>query len=235
MTTTNDFDRTLAAWLNEDAVRMPDRPVELAIEHARSHPRRPDPLRFLRADPMPAPRTGVSLRAVLVMATVALLTVALAALAVLANRPTDSVVPVPSPSTSSAPSSSPIPSASPSASPRTLSVKVVNETGLSNTVAISDASGLLVDAASGQAKATDDPGDTVSVVQDGPAALRLAWVNCPSDTGNRLTIDTNLRAFVFERGACAGDTMAIVNVLVLTFSQPVDASTISVTLSTSTP
>ena len=55
MTTLNDFDRVLGEWLNEGPNRAPDRPIDLAVEHARSHPRRPDLIRFLRPDPMARP------------------------------------------------------------------------------------------------------------------------------------------------------------------------------------
>ena len=80
MTALNDFDRVLDEWLHEGPNRAPDRPIELAMEHARSHPRRRDPLAFLRPDPM-APRSrglGMGLRPGLVLAVLGLLLAAVA-------------------------------------------------------------------------------------------------------------------------------------------------------------
>ncbi len=220
MTAPNDFDRQLAAWLGDGPAHAPEHPIDLAVAHARSHPRWRDPFGFLRSDPMPPRRVAGRFRLVWAVAAVALLVLALVGVAVVGGRPSESVVPPPSASP---------PTITASASPRTLAVDITDELGKTHSVAITDRSGLLVDAASGQARAADEFGSSVALRQDGASALRLTWVTCPQDTGSALSIDATGRRFAFVRGACIGDTLGVGVVLVLTFSGPIDGARIEAT------
>ena len=58
MTGSNDLDRMLASYLEEGPRRAPDRAVDAALTFANAHPRRRDPLLFLKPDVM-ARRTSM--------------------------------------------------------------------------------------------------------------------------------------------------------------------------------
>ena len=68
MTGSNDLDRMLASYLEEGPRRAPDRAMDAALTFAAAHPRRRDPLLFLKPDVMarralavqPAARVGRS-------------------------------------------------------------------------------------------------------------------------------------------------------------------------------
>ena len=52
MTGSNDLDRMLASYLEDGPRRAPDRAMDAALSFAASHPRRSDPLLFLKPDVM---------------------------------------------------------------------------------------------------------------------------------------------------------------------------------------
>ena len=52
MTGSNDLDRMVASYLEEGPRRAPDRAVDAALTFAATHPRRRDPLLFLKPDVM---------------------------------------------------------------------------------------------------------------------------------------------------------------------------------------
>ena len=52
MTGSNDLDRMLASYLEEGPRRAPDRAMDAALAFAVAHPRRRDPLLFLKPDVM---------------------------------------------------------------------------------------------------------------------------------------------------------------------------------------
>ena len=52
MTTPTEQDRRIAAWFQDTQGRLPERTIEAALAHARTHPRRRDPFAALRRDPM---------------------------------------------------------------------------------------------------------------------------------------------------------------------------------------
>ncbi len=52
MNGSTDLDRVLTEWLDEGPTRAPEHPIQMALAHARTHPRRPDPIWFIRADAM---------------------------------------------------------------------------------------------------------------------------------------------------------------------------------------
>ena len=58
MTGSNDLDRMLASYLEEGPRRAPDRAMDAALTFAAAHPRRRDPLLFLKPDVM-ARRTSM--------------------------------------------------------------------------------------------------------------------------------------------------------------------------------
>jgi hypothetical protein len=237
MTSTNDFDRALGGWLEEGPNSAPDRSIELAVEHARAHPRRRDPLGFVRPDPMARRSTGFALRPVLVLAVLGLLLAAVAGLGVGGRRDQGVVIPPP-PSTTPAPaspSSSPVsPSPMPSASTTQYLVELTVAAGQPQTVTVIDGSGLLAEATSGTPSGDGQsfPFDAVEVSNLDPTTLQLGWAGFPCQTDHTLRIDSNGRTMTLERPACAGETdsIGLDRILVLRFSKAVAASDVKVSL-----
>jgi hypothetical protein len=231
MNATTDLDRVLGEWLGDGPTRAPDHPVEAAIEYARSHPRRRDPLAFLRPDPM-APRSrGLGARPVLLLAVLGLLFAAVVAVGVGSNR--DSVVVGPSPSASETQAASP----SPAASARgPVVVDVTGDSGVAATATIVDASGTLVGArAPGAGEPAPDPNASIPdsgvlVQNQGPTTLRLTWIggSCERDYG--VEIGASGRTIAIAVPSCQGDSQAIGREVLLEFSGPVDATAITATL-----
>ena len=96
MTSPNDFDRRLGAWLDEGPAHAPDRTIDAALAHARAHPRRRDPLAVLRRDPMSGGGFAGALRPLPLVAVLGLILVAAIGVATVGgffSRP--SVVPPP--------------------------------------------------------------------------------------------------------------------------------------------
>ena len=223
MTARDEFDRVLGDWLADGPTRAPDWPIDRAIAHARTHPRRPDPLGFLRAPAFPAQVGAFNPRTAVLLAAALMLALAATALVVGSRSPQTPVV-VPAPSPSSPPrSASPTPTAS---APVHIKLKVT--AGPPTSVDILYEGHVLVDARSGQ------PGDGVSVAEDdiqvandGPSTLVLTWSGMPCETSYRLEVTPNGRDYRLERPTCSGDTIALDRVLVLTFSDPVPADQVS--------
>jgi hypothetical protein len=224
MTARDEFDRVLGEWLAEGPTRAPDWPVDRAIAHARTHPRRPDPLGFLRTPAFPVRVGAFNPRPALLFAAALLLALAGTAL-VVGSRPQQTPVIVPPASVS------PLPSATPTASPtaRELGPAHVNLKLAAGEPASVDVfyDGVL-QARSGQ------PGDGVSaaedeilVANDGPNTLVLTWSGMPCETTYRLEVSPNGRDYRLERPTCSGDTIAFDRVLILTFDAPVPASQVS--------
>jgi hypothetical protein len=227
MTSINDFDRVLGQWLDEGPTRAPDRSIELALDHARAHPRRRDPLAFLRPDPMARRSSGLALRPVLVLAVLGLLLAAVAAIGI--GRPRDpAVVLPPEPSTTSVP-------ASPSPTASALRLDLIVPTGQAQTVEVVDGSGLVVEATSGAPTGENGqsfPFDSVEVSNLDPTTLQLGWAGFPCETDHTLTIEADGRAMTLERPACVGDTdlLPVDRILVLRFSKAVAAAEVNVAL-----
>ena len=110
MTGSNDLDRMLGVYLDEGPRRAPERATDAALAFAAAHPRRRDPLLFLKPDVMA--RRGSLFGPQLVWAAllVALTLGAVAAIAI-GSRPSHEPV-VPPPSLVESPS--PVPSVAPS-------------------------------------------------------------------------------------------------------------------------
>jgi hypothetical protein len=232
MTATNqsDFDRVLAEWLDEGPHRAPDRPIDVAIQHARSHPRRPDPLGFFRAEAMSSrPRYAAALQPAWLLLVLGLLLAGVAAFAVGSSRPTDPVV-VP-------PVATPSPQATVRPTPQTFSFDSVDENGGTVSVSLIDESNLLTSASGGEPMPDGEIPEGASVgVANGDSSeltqLRLVWVGCPSEDTYTVRIDSTARRIVVETAGCTGDTLGVGRTLTLTFAEPVPAGEVSATLVT---
>jgi hypothetical protein len=233
MTTWDDTDRRIAAMVGEAEVRLPERTIEAVLAHARSHPRRRDPLAALRPDPMRR-RSGVGalFAPVPLVAVVGLLiAAALAGAAVggLFDRGPSVVPPIvtPSPSVSAPPTSGP--------KPVVLDVDLVEVEGQDAAIHIVDASMTLESAASGQpAFGGSVAGDTIDVSADAddPNVLILTWTGLPCDTTHDLSIDADGRTMRLTRPRCEGDTTPRDLVLRLRFAAPVPPAEVKATIAT---
>lgn len=231
MNSINDFDRALGEWLDEGPNRAPDRPIELAVAHALAHPRRRDPLGFLRPDPMGlgSQSSHLPIRPMLVLAALGLLLGAIVALGVGGSRQPAVVVP---PSPSQPASVSPRPTSG-IASASTFVVQLTVPEGQPQTVAVSDRSGLIVEATTGTPESGQSfPSDAVEVTNLDATTLQLGWAGFPCQTDHTLTIESDGRTMTLERPACSGvtDSIGVDRILVLRFSAPVAAAAVSIAL-----
>ena len=236
MNTIDDLDRALAQWLEEGAMAAPDWPIDQAIEHARSHPRRRDPLAFLRPDAMPSRRSGLVLQPAAGLLLVGLV-LALAAVVVVGSQLRQPNVVPPSVDASASPTLSPSPIASPTTpaepQPTTepdFSVELTLVGGATNKIDILDASGLVSGAESGTpAEGVSFPSGTVEVENVDASTLRLGWSGGCEDI-HVLSIDPTGRAMTLERPKCAGDAVAFDRILVLALAEPIAAGEVTVQL-----
>jgi hypothetical protein len=246
MTNLADLDRALAAFLEDGPNAAPEAPIIAAMAHARTTPRRPDLLRAFRSDVM-APRRAFNGRGVAALGLATLLMAGLG-VAVIGSRPTnpavvppsDSVLPTQSgqPSPSLAPLQSPAPSEpatpgphQPLGSPAVPPIHVALRTTGGNpaSVDVVDESGMLANAVSGNPPENVDQ-DGFRATNDDPTTVRLTWVGSPCDTVHRLTIDSTLATLTLDRPRCGGDAVPVFRELILRFSRPVDATTLTTTL-----
>jgi len=241
MTTTHDIERRIAAWFEEGPARVSESTIEHALDHARAHPRRRDPLRAFRRDPMGSGRGfGALLQPMPLLAVLVLLVAVAAAGAAVGgwlDRQPAVVPPVVSPSP--VPSTSPSPVATVAPSPKTTRVDLIEHLGDDAFIDVTDESSTLAGAVSG------DPGDgvdvapeTVQVENDArdPATIILTWAGATCDTSHELVIDSDGRTLHITRPPCSGDALGGVgHVLRLTFDGPVAAADITATIETITP
>ncbi len=239
----DDFDRSLAEFLADGPSRAPEAPVIAAMAHARTTPRRPDPLRAFRADPM-APRGtgGFAVRSGLVLATVALAVGAVGVAVVGSRPPQDSVLTPPSASPSPISSATPDPTPpigshtvggpdTPLGSPAVPPIHVALQTQGGNpaSVDVVDESGKLTGAVSGTVP-DSVANDSFDAFNDDPTTVRLTWAGSPCDTVHRLTLDPALTTLTIDRPLCFGDSIAAYRSLILTFADPVDAAALNTVL-----
>ena len=155
MTSSNDFDRRLGAWLDEGPGHAPDRTIDAALAHARAHPRRRDTLAVLRRDPMSGNGFAGALRPLPLVAVLGLILVAAIGVATVGGffgRPSvvpPPVTPTPSP-TAPSPTATPTGPAVPASSPAVVRVDLIDDIGGGAFVEITDQSGTMVDARSGE-------------------------------------------------------------------------------------
>jgi hypothetical protein len=234
-----DLDRRLDDWLADGTSIAPERAIGTALDHARRHPRRRDPLAVMRRDAMGSTGSGTVRRTVTLVAAAALLLAAgLAAATVggLFERRAAIVPPEPSasPTASVAPQASASPVPSPVASPSSTVIRVdlVDDIGGQAFVEVTDGSGTLVTARSGQQSEGSEPATSIGVANppNDPASIVLTWVGCPSDTRHVLTIAPDGRTMTLDQPVCQGDTVGVARVLVLTFADPVPAGEVQATV-----
>lgn len=238
MTTPNEQDRRIAAWFQDVPARVPERTIEAAVAHARTHPRRRDHLAALRRDPMGSGAFGLGRMAqpLPLLAALGLLLVAAFAGAAVGgwfDREPAVVPPVVSPSSSVAPPSD-TPTTEPS--PSTDRVDLLEEVGDDAFVDITDQSFTLTGAVSG------DPGDRVDAPEGqvrvendptDPATIVLSWASASCDTSHQLIIGADGRTMQLTRQPCEGDSLGgLGHVLRLTFDAPAPAGEFDVTLET---
>jgi hypothetical protein len=251
MTNLDDFDRSLSAFLADGPAMAPEAPVIAALAHARTTPRRTDPLGRFRSDAMASPhKLPLRRQPVLAFGLLALLAASVG-VAVIGSRPTgpSTVIPGPSgtPRVSAQPSPSHAPfsqqSDGPTDSPTTagppeplgspavppIHVALLNNIGNATSIDIVDESGQLVGAVSGPVPETV-AGESFDAVNDTPATIRLTWLGSPCDTVHRLTIDAKLTTLTIDRPHCYGDAMPAYRSLILTFSRAVDAAALNTSL-----
>jgi hypothetical protein len=227
----HEFDSQLSDWIQDGPTLAPERSIAAALDHARAHPRRRDPLAFLRRDPMASPG-GSGLRVLPVVVALGLLLVAALAVASAGGwfdqRPVI-VPPVQTPSSTIAPT--PSPSATP-ISPVVISVDLVGFGGRAlSTIEVVDESGTLVGARTGQP--AEDPSDPSPNAQNDPAdpaTVVLTWYGLLSDTDRRLTIAPDGRTMTLDQLPGCGDLLPFSRVLELTFTGPVPADEVTVTI-----
>jgi hypothetical protein len=248
MTASNDLDldRRLADLFADGPSSAPERTIVFALDHAAAHPRRLDVLRAIRRDPMRSPLFGSSMRVLPLAAALALLVVlALGAafvggvfnrIPVVVPPPAVSPSPTAAPSPTATPASTPTGPAVPAASPSfaLIHVDLIEHQGADASIDITDRSGDLLLAGSG------DPGEggsvaegTIQVVADAtdPATLVLTWTGMPCDTTHTLDIAPD-HTLTITRPACGGDTLPVDHVLRLTFAAPIDPTTVTGTVVT---
>lgn len=235
----NDLDRRLSDWLGDGPTSAPEPSIAAARLHAHAHPRRRDPLAVLRRDPMGSSGGRVfGLRALPIVAVLGLLLVATLAVASVGGlfdqRPVV-VPPVQIPSRSTAPTETPQASPSaPSPSPLVMSVQLIGFSGRTlSTIEVVDASGTLVGARTGQpAEDPSDPSPDARNDPADPATVLVTWYGLLDDTDRRLTIAPDGRTMTLEVLRGSGDLLPVNRVLALTFSGPVPADAVTVTIVT---
>jgi hypothetical protein len=241
-----DVERRLAAFLGDPAYGgAPERVVEAAVAHARTHPRRRDGLAAFRPDPMDGwgsvvglgpvggVRAGRVMPRLLLVASLGLLLVAAFAVASVGgwfDRP--SVVPP-------GESPSPVPTVSPPVSPslppvESIQVDLTELYGSDAFVDITDESRTLLSAVTGTPQDGGSTDGTSVVVTQGASAdtLVLTWTGLPCDAGHELTIEPDGRTMALTRPTCEGDTFPRDLVLELTFDGPVVPADLTISLET---
>jgi hypothetical protein len=230
MTNLADLDRALAEFLEDGPNTAPEAPVIAALAHARTTPRRPDPLAWLRSDVMAAPRGRIlGLRPSLVLALVALIAASIG-IAVVGSRQQAPAVVAPTPSTAPTQPSS-VPSIGPA--PFSRPVPMLVSAGDSYLIQVNDTTGDLIDARS------LTPGDGASVGMDelqivadpaDPKALILTWQGTPCESNGTLDVDEQSHNLVVRREQCVGDALPLDRVVRLQFATQVDPTVWSSTL-----
>lgn len=229
MTTFDDTDRRIAAWSTDETVRVPERTIDAVLAHARTHPRRRDPLAALRRDPMSrGPWSGSLFAPVPLVAVLGLIVVAVLGGAV-AGGFFDRPGPAPLPS----PSATPVATATPSPSPGTFHVDLIEVAGADASIDITDRSGTVAGAESGQPADGGSVGEGGIDVAGDPAdstVIVLTWTGTPCDTTHTLDIEADARTMTLSRPPCEGDAIPRDLQLRLRYREAVDAREINATL-----
>ncbi len=248
MTNLVDLDRALSAFLEDGPNTAPEAPVIAALAHVRTTPRRPDPLLRFRTDVMSTPAWRLfGLRPTLLLGLLALVAAGIGAAVIGSSLQNPSLVVPPATTPSAAVVSpspttttpSPTPSDGPDESPTTaerfeplgppavppIRVALLSIGANAPSIDVVDESGLLTAAVSGPAP-EGASFQNFDATNDTPTTLRLTWLGAPCDTVHRLTIDPALTTMTIDLPNCGGDSISIDRTLILTFSRPVDATTL---------
>ena len=227
MTGSNDLDRMLASYLEEGPRRAPDRATDAALTFAAAHPRRRDPLLFLKPDVMARRSSMFGPQLVWVAAVIALTLGAVAAIAV-GTRPSEQPVVLPPVVESPRPSEQP--SAIPS--PQTFSVVVTDEHETDHPVDVIDESGRLVAVDPGPAYTGPEMGEAAaSNDPESESRLFVTWAFTGCNDPTSITVDETAQVVLVERPECQGDAIGgNPHQVALTFDGPVDAATLDVQL-----
>jgi hypothetical protein len=231
MNGSTDLDRVLTEWLDEGPTRAPEHPIQMALQHARAHPRRPDPIWFIRADAMSPRAQSFAFQPMFAVLTVGLLLAAVVAVGVGGLNQNQNVPP---PTSSVEPSITPTPApptSSPSPTPPTIKNTDQNsfETdGSPVRIDIYDLAGTYIDAVedpeSGNLETPVE--DTIGVenVAGDATQVRLAISRCPSMDEFLVTVDTIAMTLVVDGEPCTGDTLGLSSGVILQFSEAVPAA-----------
>jgi hypothetical protein len=225
MTGPNDLDRMLASYLEEGPRRAPDGAMDAAVAFAVAHPRRRDPLLFLKPEVMARRSSMFSPQLVWVAAVIALTLGAIAAIAV-GTRPSQQPVVPPSVVTSRLPSIAPIPS------PTIVEIELVDPNNeIRWPVTITDESGTLV-TAEPEVQQDVPPVDRIEATNDqaDPTRVELVWTFCGGPSPHELTIDETGLVWRLSRPVCSDTLGGADQRMTLVFSEPVDASSLDVQL-----
>jgi hypothetical protein len=224
MTNLTDLDRSLSAFLEDGPGTAPEAPVIAALAHARTSPRRVDPIRRLRPDVMAGPWRPLGLRPVLVLGLLGLL-VAGIAVAVGASPIRQPSVVVPAPTSTTTPEATPISTPAPSnlivvtpVPTFARDVTMLVSAGSPYPIHVTDTTGNLVGATSLQ------PGDGASVngieVRADSTNLRaliVTWVGTPCEAHGSVRVDEGQHEIAVLRDPCQGDALPLDRIVRLEF------------------
>jgi hypothetical protein len=219
MTNLDDFDRSLGSFLADGPTMAPEAPVVAALAHARTTPRRWDPLAALRRDVMARPFSLGGSRAGLVFAAVALVAASIG-IAIVGSRPSDLTV-----------APSPNPSASPNPTSRTevtSHIQVLVTGGQPIDLTVVDLDGVVADAVSvmpAEGVSTDPSAAQLSVDPADPAVLTVVWSGPPCQTRATMLVDAQLKRITIGSESCSGDSIALDRTVRLTFASPLRGGT----------
>jgi len=242
-----ELDRLLGEWLTDGPRRAPEAPVSVAIEFARSHPRRTDPLRAFRRDPMAGRSAGLfALQPAFALLAVGLLVAALVGVGVVGGllRASPAPVPppsgpvVPPPSSPTAPSASPTPTPAPT--PNIIELEVATESAAKDHVTFEDQSLRVTEIEDVSTSSLGEPGEggLPGVTQIDTTTVDLLWVVAPcTGSGWRFVLDPSATALVFTPAfPCqGGDTPGFTRAIRVHFDGPIDAGSIHVSTHTGSP
>ena len=197
--------------------------MDAAMAFAATHPRRRDPLLFLKPDVMA--RRGSLFGPQLVWAAL-LIALTLGAVAAIAIGSRPSQQPVVPPTIVESPS----PSIAPS--PTEFAIELFDPSNeITTPVTIQDDSGTLINAEPGEPQdvpavdrieATSDPAD--------PTRIELVWTFCGAGQPHTMTIDATGEVWRLSRTPCS-DTLGGADLrMTLTFAEPVDAGALDLEL-----
>jgi hypothetical protein len=226
-----EFDRVLGEWLLDGPNRAPEHAVDVALAHARSHPRRLDPLRPFRRDAMPARERLVLLpRLGLVFAILALVLAGIA-VAVMGSRPPNDKVLPPGPSVSTSPSAStsPAPTFTPPAASRSpffAAFALIVTGGSSHTAQVTDVTSDLVEAISGtpnEGVSVDTGAVQIALDPADDHILVITWSGGPCEAFTAIRVDETARFIDIQPSRCEGDATAHDRIVRLRFASAVDA------------